>query len=122
MSSLPKEVLMTLENTYGPVVINFALTQMPQGHAPAHIKEQWLGVPLPVRQDNLGGLATRYYDLLSGSYKDNDDPISVAGIEAVHALQEADHLAAAEFWTPYQLGLFTFRAYEGEFQALDQGQ
>lgn len=118
MSTLPHALQMPLENIYGPVVINFALTQLPAGHAPVHIKEQWLDLPLPVRRSNLGGLATRYYDLLSGDYKDNESPVSIAGVEAVHALAEAGRDAAAEYWEPYQLGLFTFRAYEGEFREL----
>jgi hypothetical protein len=118
MPKLPGEILNSLENVYGPVALNFVLTQTPQGGAPDDIKEAWIGVKLPVREGNLGGLAVRYVDLLTGELKNNDSPVPIAGIEAVHALAEAGQEAAAEFWIPYQLGLFTFRAYEGDFQAL----
>lgn len=120
MSKLPEHILSSLEDIYGPITLNFILTQTPQGGAPDHIKEQWIGVKLPVREQNLGRLATRYMDLLSGEFKENDEPIPVAGIEAVRALEEAGKDEAARFWVPYQMGMFTFRAFEGKFEALEQ--
>ncbi len=120
MPKLSAEILGPLEEVYGPIVINFALTQVPAGGAPDYIKEQWIGASLPVREANLGRLASRYFDLLSGEFKENDEPVPITGIEAIHALEEAGKYQAAEFWYPYQFGAFIFRSNEGEFQALDQ--
>ena len=122
MSELSPEIKQALTQTYGPVLARFTLKQVPQGGAPDFIKEQWLGVTLPIREQSLAQLAigaVRYFDFLSFNQMQNDDPLSVAGIEAVHALEEAEKFEAAAFWLPYQAGLFTFRGYEGELVALD---
>ncbi len=122
MSELSPEVKQALTQTYGPVLALFTLKQVPQGGAPDFIKEQWLGVALPIREQSLAQLAigaVQYFDFLSFNQMQNDDPVSVVGIEAVHALEEAEKFEAADFWLPYQAGLFIFRGYEGELVALE---
>ncbi len=122
MSELSPETKQVLDDTYGPVLAQFTLSRVPQGGAPEHIKEQWIGVPLPVRQQSLAQLAfgaVEYFDYLSFNQRQNEDPVSVAGIEAVHALEEAEKFEAVEFWLPYMAGLFTFRGYEGELESLE---
>ena len=120
MQALSDKILSSLEGAYGPVALNFLLTQTPEGAAPDHIREQWVGVQLPIRHGNLGGLATRYVDLLSGEHKENDEPVAVVGIEGMYALREAGKAEAAAFWAPYAGRLLVFRAHEGEFRSVDE--
>ncbi len=123
MSNLPPEITRALDEVYGPIQAEFTLTQTPAGAAPDYIKEQWIGIPLPVREHNLGLLALgtiSFHDYLSQTEAINDEPVPIAGIEAVNALQEAKMLDAARFWTPYAAGLFTFRAYEGDLAPLKE--
>jgi hypothetical protein len=122
MPKLPNEVLAALDNTYGPVALTFTVTQVPVGAAPDFIKERWVGVTLPVRARNLGVAATRYFDLQSGTHVLNEEPVSVAGVEAVQALHDAGERKAATYWAMFgvELDVLTFRASEGEFHELDQ--
>ncbi|MFZ1484263.1 MAG: hypothetical protein WAS36_04605 [Candidatus Saccharimonadales bacterium] len=115
---ITERTLERLDQLYGPVIVDFTVTEVPEGAAPLHIKEQWLGVKLPVRESNLGRLATRYLDLLSGEFRENPYPVPIEGVEAVSALEDAGRLDASAHWTPYSDGLFTFRAYEGVFTAV----
>lgn len=123
MSELSPETQQILEDAYGPILAQFTLNRVPQGGAPEYIREQWIGVPLPVREQSLAQLAfgsIQYFDYLSFNQKQNDDPVSIAGIEAVHALEEAEKFEASDFWVPYMGGLFTFRGYEGELESLEK--
>ena len=122
MSELSPEITRVLDEVYGPVLAKFTLSRIPQGGAPDFIKEQWIGVPLPVREQSLAQLAmgaVQYFDYLSFNTRQNSDPVEVAGVEAVHALEEAERFEAADFWLPYQAGLFAFRGYEGELESLE---
>lgn len=122
MSELSPEIKAALDDTYGPVLAEFTLNQTPQGGAPVEIREQWIGIPLPVRERNLARLALgsiECFDFLTFSTKQNDNPVSIAGIEAVDALVVAERFEAANFWLTYQAGLFTFRVYEGELKSLE---
>ncbi|MDB5175558.1 MAG: hypothetical protein JWM81_416 [Candidatus Saccharibacteria bacterium] len=118
MHSFPISAIRILHEQYGPVAAHFTPTQVPESGAPEHIKQQWVDVPLPVRQSQIGRLAVRFPDILTGEVRDIDEPIGVAGIEAVHALWVAGRQEAAEYWTRYQLGLFVFRTYEGRLEPL----
>lgn len=123
MSTLSPEITRALDEVYGPIQAEFTLTQIPAGAAPDYIKEQWIGVPLPVRELNLGMLALgtiSFHDYLSETETTNSEPIPIVGIEAVDALQQADQLEAVRFWAPYAAGLFTFRAYEGDLASLKE--
>lgn len=122
MSGLSPEIRAALDNVYGPVLAEFTLDQAPQGGAPIEIREQWIGITLPVRERNLARLAfgsIKYFDYLTFNTTQNDDPVSIAGIEAVDALVVAERFEAADFWLPYQAGLFTFRGHEGELKSLE---
>lgn len=117
MSILSPEIIRALDEVYGPVQAEFTLTQIPAGHAPVEIKEAWIGLPLPVREHNLGTLALgtiSFHDHLSRTEVTNDEPVPITGIEAVDTLQQSNKLEAARFWMPYAAGLFTFRTHEGE--------
>jgi hypothetical protein len=118
MPSFPISAIRILHEQYGPVAAHFTLTQVPQSAAPEEIRQQWIDVPLPVRQAQIGRLAVSVLDVLSGEVHDIDEPIGVVGLEAVHALWVAGKKEAAEYWTPYQLGLFVFRTYEGRLEPL----
>jgi len=123
MPSLSPESLEVLTDRYGPVEMEFTIKQTPKGGAPEDIKEQWIGVSLPLREANLAELIeggqTRYLDLLTNYMKDNEQPVGIVGLEAVHALREAERDEAANFWAPYAAGLFVFRAFEGTLQKLE---
>lgn len=125
MTELSPEIKLALHDEYGPILAQFTIEKTPAGAAPEHIRAQWVDLALPVREVGLARLAlgaTEYLDYLSLSMKQNKAPVSIAGIEAVHALLEAGRDKAAEFWMPYQLGLFTFRVNEGRLEDLEQGQ
>ena len=118
MPGLPAEVLEGLDEVYVPIVIDFTITQVPEGGAPEEIRREWVGLSLPVREQNALGLGPRYFDLLTGQMRDNPSSVGISGIEAVDALYRAGKIEASNFWYPYHLGLFTFRAYEGRFDHL----
>ncbi len=122
MTNLSPRIRSYLDTEYGPVQATFNIDKIPEVGAPDAIKEQWLGIPLPVRERNLGELAlgaTKYHDLLTASEKQNDEPVPIVGLEAVDALVTADRLDAVRFWLPHQMGLFTFRASEGQLEFSD---
>jgi len=119
VSELSSEITDALDATFGLVVARFVLTRTPAGAAPVSIKEQWIGVALPVREILHGGPPIQYEDALSGEAKVNMSPVQVVGIEAVSALRQAVRNTAAEFWAEYAYDLLIFRAHEGELQPLD---
>lgn len=106
---------------YGPVAATFTITSVPAGGAPESIKEDWVGVPLPVRAVHLGESAlarTTYYDHLTDSEVDNEAPVSIVGYDAVDALLAANKIEAATYWSGYIHALFTFRAHEGQLASI----
>lgn len=116
------DVRTELENEFGSVVANFEITQVPQGSAPESIRKGWLGVVLPVRQELLeerGGVQT-YFDILSGTVKQNHEAVPVHGFDAVFALADLEKEAEVAFWLESGLayGTFVFRAHEGNLQPL----
>lgn len=125
MAALPQEIEAALTEVYGPVKAEFIITQTPKGGAPEDIKEQWVGVSLPVRAAHLGQTAlapTRNFDCLTQQITKNDDPVAITGIDAVHALAEAGKESAARFWDSMQMAKFIFQAHEGTLQPLDSDQ
>ena len=122
MNKLPPELKAQFDQEYGPILAEFTLDQTPQGGAPLHVREQWVGTPLPVRETSIAQLAmgeVEYFDVLTFNAKRNDDPVSILGMEAIEALVGAGKIDAADFWVPYQDGLFTFRGYEGQLRSLE---
>ncbi len=119
----PKEVTearAVIEAEYGPVVAQFEITHTPQGGAPETIRQGWLGVVLPLRQELLeehGGVQT-YIDVLTGRVRDNHDAVPVCGIDAVFALDDQNKENEAAFWCDAGLayGIFVFRAHEGRIK------
>lgn len=122
MRDLPPGVSRELTRLYGPVLATFTLNQTPEGAAPMSIREQWVGITLPVRESALAKLAfgqIEYFDFLGFNEKSNPDPLSISGYEAVDALDEAGRDDAVNFWAPHSEGLFTFRGYEGKLISLE---
>lgn len=123
MSQLSPEIEQAVAEIYGQVGAQFTITETPAGGAPAAIKEQWIGLTMPVRVANLGrgALEARHaFDVLTMQMTENDAPVSIAGIDALHALDIATKHEAVDFWAPYGLALFTFRAHEGLLVPVDQ--
>lgn len=92
----------------------------PYGTAPEHIKEQWVGVPLPLRQ--LGSDETPRVSI--GHDLGNvlgvhitENPANVYGADALKALRIFDRDEAADFWDAYVYpdDTLTFRHKEGQF-------
>ena len=122
MRDLPPDVSRELTRLYGPVLATFTLDQVPESAAPISIREQWVGITLPVRERALAKLAfgqIEYFDILSFNEKSNPDPVSISGYEAVDALDEAGRDDAVDFWAPYSEGEFTFRGYEGTLVSIE---
>lgn len=120
--ALSNEVLNELTNAYGEIKANFTITQIPLGGAPEHIKKEWLGVTLPVRSSKLGAKALDaclYFDALTLTVIENTEPVAIEGVEAIDALEEAKKIEAVEFWLPYRLAPFVFRANEGDLVPVD---
>ncbi|MDB5184203.1 MAG: hypothetical protein JWN38_11 [Candidatus Saccharibacteria bacterium] len=128
---LAPELDRAIEAAYGPVEALFTIIKTPEGAAPEAIKEQWIGIELPIRTTNVthfmfGYLARGigplhdYRDALTGEPSYVDWPISAYGLEAVDKLREAGRDEAADFWTPYAAGLFVFRHYEGTLRTQKQ--
>ena len=118
----PKEEAI-IEKIFGPVVAEFKITQTPQGGAPSEIKNQWIGVTLPVRENNVVRLENgyaEYYDYISDEVKQNDAPVCILAREAIRALIKAGKDEAADFWKQYQIDTLVFRSYEGELKFLDE--
>lgn len=122
MRDLPPDVSLELTRLYGPILATFTLDQTPEGAAPVSIREQWVGITLPVREQALAQLAfgrIEYFDFLSFNKKSNTDPVSVSGYEAVDALDEVGKDEAVDFWAPHSEGLFKFRGYEGTLVSIE---
>jgi hypothetical protein len=129
---LSPEISTVLEKMYGPIDDRFTITQLPEGNAPENIREQWLGVSLPVRRIHAvrfmhGYIGRRmlsvaedssFLDAISGKRPDsyNMFPVEIRGLDAIDSLQEAGKEEAAKFWKPYELAMLAFRHYEGIFE------
>ena len=125
MPQLPEQIETALTKIYGPIAGQFTVTETPSGGAPEEIKEQWVGVSLPVRTAHIGRAALApltSFDSLTCRVVHNDEPVSITGIDAVHALAEAGKDAAAKFWDEYQLGTLIFRAHEGTLEVQNPDQ
>jgi hypothetical protein len=114
--TLPERTLNRLKRSYGPVAVRFTIRQIPSlEDTPDNIREDWLGITLPVRRDNVAKLTTDHLDLLHGGFKQSDQTVLVADIEAIHQLDLAGRHDAAFHYLQFEVGLLAFRACEGEF-------
>lgn len=106
-----------ISKIYGEIAANFTIKQIPEGGAPESIRQEWVGITMPVRTFSLGSKAMEacsYFDALTFTVIDNPEPVTIVGMEAVEALKEAGKNSAAEFWLPFGLAEFVFRGYEGD--------
>jgi hypothetical protein len=115
--SLPDEFSETIERELGPVIAHFTITSTPQGGAPEEIKEQWIGVSLPVRQRLLETQSVHFFDILTAEFKENLEAVPVYGFDAVAALRVYGRDDAADFWADngFEFANLIFRAQEGDF-------
>lgn len=110
-----------LEEEIGTVVAHFTLTHVPEGTAPDEIREQWLGVALPVRDKMLeksGGEQT-HSDRQTGLMSQNPDTIRVLAFDAIVALRDAQKTEAARYWARCLLSIeapLEFRGHQGELK------
>jgi hypothetical protein len=76
----------------------------PPGFAPEEIREQWLGIEIPLAENPIPAdkVVARIGGQNAGGYQ-------VKGTDAVEALKDAEKFEAAEFWKPYASGNFTFK-------------
>ncbi len=115
--ALSEEMREMITEKHGEVVANFTITEMPAGGASETIREEWVGITMPVRVAYLGGRAfeaASYFDELTQTEAVSRDPVTIVGLEAVEALEDAGKNTAADFWQPYKLGEFIFNGHEGE--------
>ncbi len=103
----------------------FVIRNQPFGAAPDEIKDQWIGVPLPLRYDRSqeAPITTMTADVNEvgpiGLYV-VPDAIEVRTIDAIKALKLFDRSEAAKWWDDWSInrhgGYFslTFQAREGD--------
>lgn len=109
----------TRAKRFGRVVGTFSVTDIPEGEAPFQIREEWLGVGLPVRSrlvQEFKGPINTYLNLISGHSTEHFHRVPIYGADAIEALTLANKLDAAQYWAEngYSLGILVFRAAEGE--------
>ncbi|MEI7689159.1 MAG: hypothetical protein WCI91_03160 [Candidatus Nomurabacteria bacterium] len=80
------------------------IVEVPPGFAPKHIREQWVGVEIPLVENPTpeGKESFQIGNQNSGGYQ-------VDGVEAVRSLIADGKLEAANFWLPYATGNFKFK-------------
>jgi hypothetical protein len=83
--------------TEHPILSWFIVGTMPEGEAPIEIKEQWLGVPLPVRM-KAPRLDYRVGVLSGERITSVKDAIPVNTDDAILALRAAGKEEAADWW------------------------
>lgn len=121
----PENISQYIDKELGEVVAEFTITQRPESGAPEHIKQEWIGLTLPVRAGKLACMDARprdYFDDLRGELIENTEPVTIFGPEAVQALKDADKLEAAKYWSIHEDQDFIFKASEGELVAIDHGR
>jgi hypothetical protein len=117
------EFMQTVEEHMGPVVARFTPSTIPDGGAPINIREQWIGVELPVREHLLveAKNTTNYFDMLRLREIENPNGIPVFGLDALDALRTAGRTEAADYWDDMRVHLATlvFRGNEGSLEQVD---
>jgi hypothetical protein len=111
-----------LEQSFGPIVAQFEISRTPAGGAPEAIRQDWIGVRLPVREQNIGRhilRAEQSFDFLTQELGTSDHPVAVCGMEAIDALFKAKRERAFQFWIPFGLGTFVFNGHEGDLKPVD---
>ena len=76
----------------------------PTGVAPQRIREQWIGIEIPLSENPI---PKRNGVFNTGN--SNGDGYRVNGTDAVKALIAVDKHEAADYWIPYQSGKFFFK-------------
>jgi|GEM_PF-1545500 len=71
------------------MLIRIKITKVPLGFAPDHIREAWVGLEMPAKQDD---------GEMEWDGGENAGGYVVDGVDAVNALVEAGQREAAEFW------------------------
>jgi len=79
------------------------IKDVPPGFAPKHIREQWIGIEIPLTEKPI----PEGQGFKTGN--SNGDGYQVAGIDAVKALKDAGKKEAADFWEKYSSGNFIFK-------------
>ena len=108
-----------LETEWGLVIADFTVQQVPRGFAPEDIREQWVGVRLPVRlwavMWHMKTAYPAFIDGPTGSLIQNEQPIPVVTEDAQAVLDAAGKKDAASFWrTTTSIGpLLVFEASAG---------
>jgi hypothetical protein len=72
-------------DTHAPIFAKFVIEEVPPGFPPRHVREQWVGVALPVRM--------RPYP----------DTIPVLGFEAIDSLKQAGRMTATVWLSNFYL-------------------
>ena len=76
---------------------------IPPGFAPKEIREQWVGIEIPLTNPIPKGKES----FCVGN--SNKDGYQVKGTDAVEALINAKKTEAVNFWRPYSTGNFVFK-------------
>ena len=122
-----------LEQAYGPVAAEFAVDVRPIGGAPEQIRDQWVGIELPIRslyvaRLQLGSIGRRFIQAPNDSARTDAitgeplrehawGPVEIVGHDAIDRLKQAERHDAAEYWDDYAEAIFAFRLFEGHFRS-----
>lgn len=94
------------------MLLRYRVTRTPAGEAPQSVREEWVGVILPVKE--LIGRC-RGAGVLTGAPSPIADGVAVRGVDAIEALKAADRLDAARWWEEnYKGNELLFEKSEGE--------
>jgi hypothetical protein len=93
-----------VSETNNTLSMNIRIVKVPPGFAPLHIREQWIGVQMPFKNEmDDGGGAVRIGIENAGGYQ-------VLATSAIQALKDAGKDEAVDFWSPVLTGTLVFRA------------
>jgi len=94
-----------------PIRYYFAVDRLPAGEAPLEVREQWVGLALPVRHDRYveGPEPLVGRGVKSFTARHHSDGVIVLSPDAIDALSEAGRSGAAAYWEVH-LGRLGFPA------------
>lgn len=91
--------------------MQFKVLQIPEGEAPLAVREQWVGLTLPVVE--VLGPRTGY-GVLTGNEATMENAVAVGLRDGVQALRDADKQEAADWWQRIPRGQLLFEESWGE--------
>lgn len=102
----------------------FVIEKIPAGGAPEHIKQQWIGVALPLRYErNMDGPEPRVAEEI-GTYElvEIEDGVTIWRSDALQALRLFNRNEAAGWWSLEGPSALIFNASEGRILSTEHAE